>query len=320
MTKKAKIWFITATCLVLIGCITFGGVMWVLEWDFTKLSTTKFETNNYEINEDYNNISIITKTADVVFTPCENTKTSVVCYEQKNIKHSVAVKDSTLIIEAVDSRKWYEHIGVNFNTPKITVNIPQGEYGALSVKGNTGNIEIGEDFKFDSIDINTTTGHVNNLASAFGNVKIATSTGNISTKNICANTLDLLVSTGKVTVSDVACEGDIKVAVSTGKANIVNAKGQNITSTGDTGDLILKNVIASGKLNLYRSTGNISFDGSDGAEIIIKTSTGSVKGSLLSDKVFITKTDTGRVDVPKTISGGKCEITTDTGNIIITVK
>ena len=32
-----------------------------------------------------------------------------------------------------------------------------------------------------------------------------------------------------------------------------------------------------------------------------------------------TKTDTGRVDVPKTVEGGRCEITTDTGDIKITV-
>ena len=35
--------------------------------------------------------------------------------------------------------------------------------------------------------------------------------------------------------------------------------------------------------------------------------------------LFITNTDTGNVDVPKTVSGGKCEVVTDTGNIKITI-
>ena len=50
------------------------------------------------------------------------------------------------------------------------------------------------------------------------------------------------------------------------------------------------------------------------------TDTGDVKGSLLSEKIFIPTTDTGDVDVPKTVTGGRCEITTDTGDIKITVK
>ena len=55
------------------------------------------------------------------------------------------------------------------------------------------------------------------------------------------------------------------------------------------------------------------------AEILIKTDTGDVKGSLLSEKVFVVQTDTGSIDVPKTVSGGRCEITTDTGDIKISL-
>ena len=39
----------------------------------------------------------------------------------------------------------------------------------------------------------------------------------------------------------------------------------------------------------------------------------------LSDKVFLTETDTGKVDVPKSITGGRCEITTDSGDITVEV-
>ena len=53
--------------------------------------------------------------------------------------------------------------------------------------------------------------------------------------------------------------------------------------------------------------------------MFVETDTGDVTGSLLSDKVFITKSDTGSIDVPKTVTGGKCEITTDTGDIKIEI-
>lgn len=49
-------------------------------------------------------------------------------------------------------------------------------------------------------------------------------------------------------------------------------------------------------------------------------STGDVTGTLLSEKVFITETGTGSVNVPKTVTGGKCEIKTSTGDIQIEIR
>lgn len=272
---------IIAFSLVLIGCIVFGGVMSMLGWDFTKLSTVKYETNNYEINEDFKAISVNTDTADIVFMPSEASKTSVVCHEQKKVKHSVAVKDGTLVIKVNDTRKWYEHIGISFGTPKITVCVPSGEYGVISIK---------------------------------------TSTGSIGLQSIFADTVNLSVSTGRISVSDVTCKGDVNINVSTGKTTLTDITCKNLISSGSTGDVSLNNVIAAEKFSIRRSTGDVKFDLCDAAEVFIKTDTGDVIGSLLSEKVFYAKTDTGRVSVPNTASGGECEITTDTGNIKIDIK
>jgi len=94
---------------------------------------------------------------------------------------------------------------------------------------------------------------------------------------------------------------------------------QNLTSSGSTGGISLKNVIVSQTLSVRRSTGDVTFDGCDGAEIDVETDTGDVTGCLLTDKVFLTQTDTGRVSVPETVTGGPCRITTDTGDIRITI-
>ena len=81
----------------------------------------------------------------------------------------------------------------------------------------------------------------------------------------------------------------------------------------------MKNVVASEGFIIERGTGDVSFDSCDAAEIFVETSTGDVKGNLLSDKVFIAKSDTGKVNVPKTVLGGRCEIKTDTGNITLSI-
>ena len=320
MSKSTKIWLVIAASLVLIGCIICWSVLAMLKWDFTKLSTSKYETNNHEINESYKNIVIVTNTADIAFVACKDSSTTVVCYEQNNAIHSVSVQGGILNVELVDTRKWYDRIGINIGTPKITIYIPQGEYGDLSISSNTGNVEIPKDFQFSSINVSVSTGDVMCYASAAGAVNIAASTGDIGVKNISAASLALSVSTGKVTASGVTCEGKVTVSASTGKAYLTDVTCKNLVSTGDTGHICLTNVIAAQNLSVKRSTGDVRLEGCDAADIAIQTDTGDVTGTILTDKVFVVSTDTGRKEVPNSTSGGRCEITTNTGDIKIEIQ
>ncbi len=319
MKKTTKVWLTIAGVLVLVGCIIFAGVMTMLKWDFTKLSTVKYETNVYEIAEAFRDISITTDTADIRFVPSGDGKCTVECYEAENAKHSVAVENGTLTIKINDSKPWYVYIGFCFSSPRITVYLPQAEYAALSVRAGAGDVEIPKDFAFARADIALTTGNAGVYTSASESIQIKTSTGNIRVENVSAGSLDLSTATGGVTVSDVNCRDDLSVAVSTGEARLTGLSCRNVISTGTTGSVILKDVIAANRFSIERSTGDVKFTRCDAAEIFVKTNTGNVTGSLLTDKVFLTDTDTGSVTVPKTAAGGRCEIETDTGNIKIEI-
>ncbi len=318
MKKTTKAWLITAAFLVLIGCVLFAGVMTVLGWDFTKLSTTKYETNTYEVSEAFDSISINTDTADIVFALSDDGKCRVECYEGENAKHSVAVENNTLVVDT-NPKSWYYYIGLSFDSSKITVYLPKTDYTSLFIEEHTGDIETPNAFMFKNVDISLSTGDVNFCGSASEMLKIKTSTGAIRVENVSAGSLDLKVTTGKVTVSGVTCKGDVTVGVSTGKTYLSDIRCKNVISSGSTGDISIENVIAEEKFSIRRSTGNVKFDGSDAAEIIVKTDTGDVTGSLLTDKVFLAQTDTGHIDVPKTTDGGRCEIITDTGDIKIKI-
>ena len=285
----------------------------------TACSSMNYETNIHEINEEFNNISIKTDTADIAFVPSNDGMCRVACYEDAKSIHSVEIQNGTLMINVVNNKKWYDYIGVNIVSPKITVYLPEKAYSSLVIEENTGDIEISKDFKFKSIDISLSTGNVKCYASAVENITIATSTGAIYVEGISASSLNLTVSTGNVTVSSVTCEEDITIGVSTGKTYLTDVVCKNLTSTGNTGNISLKNVISTEKISVERSTGDVTLDRSDAAELFITTSTGDVEGSLLTDKVFITKTDRGRINVPNSITGGRCEITTETGDIKISI-
>jgi len=320
MKNKTKIWIIVATCLVVIGVTIFAATMSANGWNFNLLATNNYVTNTHDIKEEFKNISIDIDTADITFKLDNANQPRIECFDEENVKYSVLVADDTLKISLVDNRKWYEHIGINFENSKITIYLPKEEYAVLSIKTNTSDIEIPKEFKFDNADISVSTGDVNLLCTALDFIKIKSTTGDICVQDIEAKMLDVSVSTGKIIAENISCVNDVKMSVDTGKASLKNVSCQNLVSNGNTGDLILQNVIAKEKFSLERNTGDIKFEACDANELLIKTDTGDIKGTLLTDKIFITNSDTGSIDVPKTTVGGKCEVTTDTGDINLSIK
>lgn len=317
---KKKIWLIAAAFLVLVGAILFSVAMSGYHWDFAALSTGKYETHIYEVKEGFSNLSINTDTADILFVLADDGKCKVECYEEEKERHSVAVGEDTLVIDRVDDKAWYDHIGINFGSPKITIYLPKTEYTSLFISESTGDIEIPKDFRFADVDISLSTGDVSFFASASNRIKMEADTGTICAENISAGELDLSTTTGRITVANAACQGDAAIEVSTGKASLTDVVCKNLVSDGSTGDILLKNVVAAEKISIERGTGDVRFDSSDAAGIFVETDTGAVGGTLLSEKVFIIQTNTGSIDVPKTTKGGMCEIHTDTGDIKLAIK
>ncbi len=319
MRRSTKIWLVTASFLVVLGTAVFAFPMAKYNWDLTKLSTNKYETNIYEINENFEDVSINTDTADIIFVLADDGKCKVECYEEEKTKHHVAVENNALVIKMTDNRTFYDHIGINFDSPKITVYLSEKQYNLLFVSESTGDINVPNGLNFKEVDVAASTGDIEFFASSSDSIKIKTSTGDIKLENILSKTVDLSASTGDITLANTECE-EVNISVTTGNVKTKNVKCENFISTGSTGDITLDGVISNEKLSVERSTGDVTFEGSDAGEILVKTSTGDAGGTLLTDKIFIVQTDTGAVDVPETTNGGKCKISTDTGDVKIKIQ
>ena len=301
MSRKMKIWLLVAASLILLGGLGFVVTMTTLQWDFTKISTVKYETNTYSVCEDFSDISIYTSTADIQFQLSKDSNCEVTCYETEKEKHSVSVENGVLTITEMNAKKWYDYINFfSFGTPKITIWLPEGIYGELVAEQSTGNFELTKNIAFDNVDVST-------------------STGDILITGVSAGELNLSVTTGNIVVHSAVCQGDFTAEVSTGDTELTDFTCRNLYSSGDKGDATLENVIATGNFMIERSTGDVAMNRCDAVEICIMTDTGDVTGTVLSDKVFVAQTDTGCIQVPETTSGGKCKITTDTGDIKINI-
>ena len=73
------------------------------------------------------------------------------------------------------------------------------------------------------------------------------------------------------------------------------------------------------QISIKRSTGDVKFVDCDAMALEITTDTGDVRGNLLTDKIFICKSDTGSMKYPETTSGGICRVHTDTGDIKLSI-
>ncbi len=301
MKKSTKIWLAVAAVFTLVGGVIFVTALGILGWDFEGLSTVQYVTNTYEIQGDFDKISIDVDITKIEFEPSEDDTCSIVCFEMENSRHSATVKDNTLVINTADTRKWYDYIGIfSFKTPKLTVYLPQNEYTSLFIETDTGDITIPRDFTFQSIEIEGDTADVNIYSPI-------------------TDTLNLELSTGDITISS-ATAGSIELNTSTGDLKLEGSRIRELTVNTDTGDVKLSSVTAEKSIDINTSTGDVSFDGCDASEIAVNTDTGDVTGSLLSEKIFSAESDTGRISLPNTTTGGICKINTDTGDIKLEIK
>ena len=287
--------------LMVVGLIISAAALSAGSWDIESLSNDKFETNTYEITEDIRDISVDTSLADVVFLPTDKKTAEVVCYEDSKMKHSVTAENHTLIIKETDSRKWFDFISLfSFQSPEITVYLPEKEYDNLTVNTNVGDIEIAKDFTFQYINASTDTGSIQCFASATETTEIQSDTGSVLLDAVSGGNVDLSVDTGSIRVKNLTCD--------------------TLTADNDTGEIVLEKVVAAKAFYLENNTGDIEFIDCDAAEIFAETDTGEIFGTLLSEKIFYAGSSTGDVYVPQTMNGGRCELSTDTGDITIDLR
>lgn len=286
MRKNIALLLLTAVSLILIGCVR-------------KPSSTSFVDNSYDFSRGFDSISIDTGTADLTLLPSRDSKCHVLCHEREDEKHLVSVEDNKLTVQ-LQKKKSIVNVNMGSENPELTVYLPSKTYRDLEIRSSTGDVVITEGLLAKNVDINL-------------------STGDISLKGISSQSIDLDVSTGRISACDINCENTLKVGSSTGRTDLKDIVCRNLIAKGSTGDIRLDNVIASEKFDIRNSTGSVRFDSCDASEIQVSTSLGSVTGTLLSDKSFVTKTDLGSVSVPQGGTGGRCEIRTDLGNIDISI-
>lgn len=301
MSRTAKIWLIIAGICVILGPALIIGAT-AAAGGGNLFNAQKYETVTHEIGSTFDQIAVDTDITDVTIATANEKQCRVECSEPEKMKHTAEVENGTLVIRSSDSRQWYEHLfSFASHSPKVVIYLPQSAYASLQIDTHTGDVTIPSGFTFDTLTVNNNTGDVECSASVTKTLTVKEDTGDISLSCPNAGELDITASTGDIDVTSAKVKGTVSVKSS-------------------TGDITLTDTVAEKKFQIESSTGDVGFKGCDAADIKVKTSTGDVTGTLLSDKIFVTDTSTGDVKVPQMSSGGRCDISTSTGDILIQIK
>ena len=296
------------TALIISSMLTFLGL--------TSCSGD-IQTVTHEISDDFNDIEAVTTVADIAFLPSDDGKCRVDSSEQEKLSHTVEVVDGVLKIKFSDSRSWFEKI----LTPNmsVTVYLPKNEYGKIIAKSDVGSITLDGGFSFEAASISCDTGIVTVKDVKCTSFIAELNTGNSLIHGVTSSErMQINTNTGNTIIG--ACSAtELYVKASTGAVNVESTQCAILAVSVDTGDINLIDVIAEGKFDVTSDTGDVKFTACDADSAFITTDTGNVRGSFLTDKIIFTDTKTGKVDTPKLTNGGKCEITTTTGDIKITI-
>lgn len=282
MKKSKKVAITVSVMLIVLGvCLCIVSCM-VMDFDFESMNTVNYTTETYFVNETFNSIFVENSACDVHLIASEDNTCKVVCTETDFISHTVNVENGTLkISEKQSGKKHYFNVSFYNGKTEMLIYLPKSEYDSLYVLCQSGDADAAKGFTFLKAEIITESGDIRFLSDV-------------------ENDLVLETDSGYIQISDINCENaELKTA---------------------SGEISLTSLTAKDSIKAESDSADIKLDGCDAKTFLIESSSGNVRGTLLSDKIFITETDCGYVSVPKTTSGGVCEIKTDSGDIAISIE
>lgn len=301
---------------IILGCIMFVGCSAANKFDWSKLSSEKFEQKTFTTEETFQKIYVDEEFGmDITFLPSADGICKIEYEESKNVDCEISVEEGVLKINQNDNRRWYHMIGFNFYTPALTVYLPESENRALDIKAKTSDVTIPEDLSFENVKIDLSTGDITMSANVTGTLEIDVSTGDVTISNSNPTSVSITSSTGCITATAIHTTGDFYVKSSTGKQYLSDITCANATLISSTGDKKITTMTVTGKLKVNSDTGDDLFSDIVCNTLNVTTTTGKQTYTDVSCGATTLTADTGKIHMTNLVSSDHLKIQTETGDI-----
>lgn len=280
MSRSKKFFIILAVIFMVTGLVMIGVSLKAAEFDFSNLSTVSYETNTYEIKENFEALIVNDIDGDIRIMASESGVCKVIVRDTGSISHKVEAYDGTLHITSEDNREWYEYIGIYaVEDCEVVIELPEEEYTSALIKTISGDIAVSDKISFEDA------------------ILISTS-GDILFNGMVKNEFTVKSTSGEIQLTDISVK--------------------ELMVSGTSSDIEMERVNVENKAKIEAVSGDVELDSFDAGVIVIKTTSGDVEADLVTAKNFDIDTTSGDVSIPVSdLSAGDCVVKTVSGDVKI---
>ena len=283
-------------------------------------SNKNYRSIAHDRNKNFNDVIIHVDHADVVIARAEDDRCKVLVCENKEAPNVVTRTSEALSVVTKDDRGLVKRIFSSKKADKITILLPQSSYRSLYVNIKSGSLAVSGGLSFENLEAAIMSGNLNLNAEVTNAANVDIMKGNLQTYKTTIGELTSAISSGEIILDTTRVAGNIETSIARGNLIAREVVCGSISSDVANGKNDLTGLVAEESMSLSIATGKIILDGCDAKEIHADVAVGDISGSLLSDKIFTAKAGVGKVNVPTTADGGRCNAKVSVGSIDLKIK
>ena len=336
-----KIFVILGAILLVAGLAVFVGGMTAGGWDFSILSTVRYEQRTYAAEGAVTSVHIEYCDASISVEYSETAESVHIDYpvrlnERDEEISQIAITETDGVLTLTEHRDWQDSlfqwdIDLDFGDDSartVRVVLPAGQNIALDLYTQNGSVSLNADGEAlpslslrsdngsisasgaltvtESAAFSTTNGSVNvSSVSAAGDLTLRTSNGSIRAENISADSLEARSSNGSLRLTDIAAADSLTAKTNNGAVELLgDITAKILTVSASAGDIAMRD----GKVDAQEITMTTEF-GSIEAE-------GSAFAGSQSGYTVLVSTGLGESNVSDSVGGSrKLTLSTGTGDV-----
>ena len=319
MTKLLKKLLLCSGLVCLAGLLVCLGVLFALDFDFTRLDTAGTNVGTLELSATLPqaDLSAITSidvdgaSCDVTVRPAPDGKFRVEYDVPGYVRVTAEVDGNRLVVVGLDTlsrQPWYKHIrlqilqhtGITVYVPVYLPNSSNGNYEALSVRSNSGNVTVLGGIIANHANVTTSSGDVDFRIDTENALNITTKSGDVELSLFSGNSLSVTTDSGDIKMSHMTLHRTMDV-------------------TNDSGDIALLDLTVTGKTKLRSDSGDVTAERvTFSSSLAVNTDAGNVEMTDTTAPHFTVNTDSGEITLDQ--SGGSITtlLRTDSGDVDMT--
>lgn len=252
--------FVITLCNILMFAIQNKGWNWFMSFgDFSDLRKDEHIQKEEKIDiTDIKKINLEFKASDLNVFFTEDDEIRVVQYSYKDLEENQLFEvnktsSSVTINENTKPRFYLFYIGF-MNQTVYDVYIPKSFKESLEIKAVSGDVEVNESLKFESLIISSTSGDIKMGDIEAKSIQIESISGDIKLQNLIDDDLRLKSVSGDIRVE--SAKGKIEAKTTSGTIEIKEIEG-NVELTSVSGDVKSDDFKVTGDSRVKTTSGNV---------------------------------------------------------------